>query len=248
MTPREQAVVSLHPAAETVVGFGPFRFDRGNGLLSRDGEELPLPPRALAVLSVLVERAGRVVGKHELLQVAWNGAYVTETSLSEAVSLLRQSLGDDSQAPVYIQTVHRRGYRFIAPLRVEEMSPRPAGGARDAAPRLSAVAPPAAAAADVEPRSPLHADERGAAQPGPQRSRRRVRLASAAAVLVVAAAVAGGFLAGRRTAPPQPAVANRFSFAPPAGWKLVGYRPSLAVSPDGRSICLLYTSPSPRDS
>src|SRR6185436_16176227 len=124
MTPREQAAVSLHPAAETVVGFGPFRFDRGNGLLSRAGEEMPLPPRALAVLSVLVERAGRVVGKHELLQVAWNGAYVTETSLSEAVSLLRQTLGDDSQQPIYIQTVHRRGYRFIVPLRLEESAGR----------------------------------------------------------------------------------------------------------------------------
>ncbi len=140
--PREHATVSLHPAADTVVGFGPFRFDRGNGLLSRAGEELPLPPRALAVLSVLVERAGRVVGKHELLQAAWNGAYVTETSLSEAVSLLRQTLGDDSQRPVYIQTVHRRGYRFIAPLRVEEPGPRaPILPAREPGPRLAAVVP-----------------------------------------------------------------------------------------------------------
>jgi len=142
MTPREHAAVSLHPAADTVVGFGPFRFDRGNGLLSRAGEELPLPPRALAVLSVLVERAGRVVGKHELLQAAWNGAYVTETSLSEAVSLLRQTLGDDSQRPVYIQTVHRRGYRFIAPLRVEETASRAAvSPPREGLPRLAAVAP-----------------------------------------------------------------------------------------------------------
>lgn len=140
MTPREHAAVSLHPAAETVVGFGPFRFDRGNGLLSRAGEELPLPPRALAVLSVLVERAGRVVGKHELLQVAWNGAYVTETSLSEAVSLLRQTLGDDSQHPIYIQTVHRRGYRFIAALRIEEPAQRPAPlRVEEAAPRPLAL-------------------------------------------------------------------------------------------------------------
>src|SRR4029079_16612650 len=139
MTPREHAAVTLHPAA-TVVRFGPFRFDRANGLLSRDGAELPLPPRALALLSVLVERAGRVTSKQELLDAAWNGAYVTETSLSEAVSLLRQTLGDDSQRPSSIQTVHRRGYRFIAPLWVEEAAPR-------RAPRVDEAARPSPLAA-----------------------------------------------------------------------------------------------------
>src|SRR5262245_1844794 len=150
MTPREHAAVSLHPAADTVVGFGPFRFDRGHGRQWRSGEDLPRPPRALAVLSVLLERAGRVVGKNELLQVAWNGPYVTETSLSEAVSLLRQTLGDDSQRPAYIQTVHRRGYRFIAPLRVEETGPRaPVLPAREPSPRLATVVPLATDASAV---------------------------------------------------------------------------------------------------
>src|SRR3954452_24114950 len=140
MTPREHAAVSLHPAA-TVVRFGPFRFDRANGLLSRDGEELPLPPRALALLSVLVERAGKVTSKQELLDAAWNGAYVTETSLSEAVSLLRQTLADDPQRPSYIQTVHRRGSRFIAVVQGGDERPALAPAALAAA-----QAPPPAAA------------------------------------------------------------------------------------------------------
>ncbi|HXT50928.1 MAG TPA: winged helix-turn-helix domain-containing protein, partial [Thermoanaerobaculia bacterium] len=240
MTPREHASISLHPAADTVVGFGPFRFDRGNGLLWRSGEELPLPPRALAVLSVLVERAGRVVGKSELLQTAWNGAYVTETSLSEAVSLLRQTLGDDSQRPVYIQTVHRRGYRFIAPLRVEETASRAAvSPPREGLPRLAAVAPLPLDGATPEAATslalPAAAEVAVLPQPRRQRTLRLVAL-SAGVVALVAAAVAGGFLAGRERPRPVPATPTRFAFPPPAGWKLAGFWPGLAVSPDGRRI------------
>jgi eukaryotic-like serine/threonine-protein kinase len=106
-----------------VLVFGPFRFDRTNRILSREGEELPLPPRALGVLSVLLEDPGSVVSKQALLESVWNGGYVTETSLSEAVRLLRQAFGDDSQEPTYIQTIHRRGYRFIAPVTAEPAVP-----------------------------------------------------------------------------------------------------------------------------
>ena len=56
MTPRETASVALHPAAAPTVAFGAFRFDRPNGILSRGGEEVPLPPRALGVLSFLLDR------------------------------------------------------------------------------------------------------------------------------------------------------------------------------------------------
>ena len=54
--------------------------------------------------------------RQELIDSVWKDAFVTDTSLAEAVSFLRQALGDDPQAPTYIQTVHRRGYRFVAPL------------------------------------------------------------------------------------------------------------------------------------
>ncbi len=107
--------------AAGVVAFGPFQFDRGERLLRRDGTEIALPPRAIGVLEHLLERAGRVVSKQSLIDAVWQDAYVTETSLPEAVSLLRQALGDDPQNPRYIQTLHRRGYRFVA-----EVTPEPA--------------------------------------------------------------------------------------------------------------------------
>jgi eukaryotic-like serine/threonine-protein kinase len=95
--------------------FGPFVFDRGRQLLAREGREVPLPPRVLGVLDVLSARPGQIVSKQELIETVWKDAYVSDTSLAEAVSFLRQALGDDPQQPSYIQTVHRRGYRFLPP-------------------------------------------------------------------------------------------------------------------------------------
>ena len=93
--------------------FGPFAFDPHSRLLWRDGTEIALPPRVLGVLEVLLDRAGEVVARQELLDRVWKDAFVTDTSLAEAVSFLRQALGDDPQSPRFIQTVHRRGYRFL---------------------------------------------------------------------------------------------------------------------------------------
>jgi DNA-binding winged helix-turn-helix (wHTH) protein len=112
------------------VRFGPFRLDVVNRLLSRDGVELSVPPRAMGVLWVLVTNAGRVVSKQHLLEEVWRDAYVSDTSLAEAVSLVRQVLGDEPQQPTYIQTVPRRGYRFVAPVtdehqRIEASLPQP---------------------------------------------------------------------------------------------------------------------------
>src|SRR5215471_6753803 len=98
------------------ISFGPFAFDPQNRLLWRDDTEIALPPRVLGVLETLIERPGEVVARQDLLDRVWKDAFVTDTSLAEAVSVLRQALGDDPQSPTYIQTVHRRGYRFVAPL------------------------------------------------------------------------------------------------------------------------------------
>jgi DNA-binding winged helix-turn-helix (wHTH) protein len=104
------------------VKFGPFHFDAANGFVYRDGVALPLPPRALGVLAVLTARAGQVVSKQTLLEHVWKDTHVTDTSLAEAVSLLRQALGDDPQRGDFIQTVPRRGYRFVAPVEVPPMT------------------------------------------------------------------------------------------------------------------------------
>ncbi len=104
------------PTASAEVTFGPFTFDRTSRLLRRGEHELSLPPRVLGVLELLLTRAGEIVPRNEIIDSVWKEAFVTDTSLAEAISFLRQSLGDDPQAPTYIQTVHRRGYRFVAPL------------------------------------------------------------------------------------------------------------------------------------
>ena len=87
-----------------VLVFGPFAFDTRTRMLARDGRELLLPPRVLGVLELLLERAGEVVPRQDLIDTVWKDAFVTDTSLAEAVSVLRQALGDDPQSPTFIQT------------------------------------------------------------------------------------------------------------------------------------------------
>src|SRR5919109_152394 len=121
MSATETTFATLDRPRRPLLAFGPFTFDPNSQLLRRGSEELVLPPRVLAVLQLLLQRAGDVVSRQELIDSVWKEAFVTDTSLAEAISVLRQALGDDSQAPTYIQTVHRRGYRFVAP--VETRSP-----------------------------------------------------------------------------------------------------------------------------
>ena len=112
--------------AGRAVRFGPFMLDLSNRLLSRDGADIPLPPRATGVLWLLVTRAGHVVSKQELLEAVWKDTYVNDDSLAEAISLVRHTLGDDAQQPAFIQTVPRRGYRFVSPVeRAEQALPTP---------------------------------------------------------------------------------------------------------------------------
>ena len=112
--------------------FGPFVFDPSNQLLWRGGQEVPLPPRVVGVLGLLVARPGEVVSRQELIDAVWKDAFVSDTSLAEAISFLRQALGDDPQQPSYIQTVHRRGYRFLHPVNGGGVATAP-----DAAPRAA---------------------------------------------------------------------------------------------------------------
>jgi DNA-binding winged helix-turn-helix (wHTH) protein len=96
------------------LAFGQFRLDRANALLWRGHDRVVLAPKPFEVLCCLVERAGELVTKDDLLDTVWSDLHVSESSLSVAVNALRSALGDDRQAPNYIETVPRRGYRFIA--------------------------------------------------------------------------------------------------------------------------------------
>lgn len=98
--------------------FGPFRLDDAERTLSRDGRGIALSPKLFETLSALVERGGHVVSKDELLKKVWPDSFVEESSLSQNISLLRKALGESGQPSKYIETIPKRGYRFVAPVRV----------------------------------------------------------------------------------------------------------------------------------
>jgi serine/threonine-protein kinase len=147
--------LGFHPNAPTVVRFEPFRLDLADGSLWRDADEVRLPPRALVILQHLVERAGRIIPKQALLDAAWKDSYVSETSLTEVIGIIRQALGDDPQKPRYIQTVHRRGYRFIAPIAIDAASATPP--VLELA-RPSPAPPASAAAVDTQTATPSESE------------------------------------------------------------------------------------------
>lgn len=94
--------------------FGPFRYDAAQRLLFRSGELMPLAPKTLETLHVLLERRGSMVEKSELMKLVWPDTNVEEVGLARNISMLRKALGDDSAASPYIETIPRRGYRFAA--------------------------------------------------------------------------------------------------------------------------------------
>ena len=94
--------------------FPPFRLDPGNGQLWCGQQILPLKPKTFAVLEHLVSHAGQLVTKEELLDALWADVHVSDAVLKTCVREIRQALQDNPKAPQYIETVHRRGYRFIA--------------------------------------------------------------------------------------------------------------------------------------
>lgn len=93
--------------------FGPFQLHPIQGL-RRGGTEIRITPKALAVLQALVVQAGRVVTKDELFRRVWPDATVSDATLSSCILELRKALGDDARQPRYIETLHRRGFRFIS--------------------------------------------------------------------------------------------------------------------------------------
>lgn len=201
--------------------FGAFTFDVQSRLLRRGPIELPLPPRVLGVLEVLLERAGDVVPRQELIDRVWKDAFVTDTSLAEAISVLRQTLGDDPQNPAYVQTVHRRGYRFVAAV-------TPVPGERDRA-------------------EPLSSQETPPDRVSPSIAGQLIPWSIAAICGAIAVAAVWQLMTSRRTAE---APAARFAIALEDGTTFDDRAPALATSPTAArlgwsacdvSACRLYT-------
>ena len=98
------------------VRFGEFELDEANALLLRGGSSIALSPTPFGLLCVLARRPGTLLTKHALLDEVWGHQFVSDSVLKGAISDVRAVLDDDPQHPRFIETVPRRGYRFIAVL------------------------------------------------------------------------------------------------------------------------------------
>ena len=203
----------MNPAPAPIYAFGPFRLDLQQHLLFRDEQPLAVTAKAFEVLAWLVRHHDRVVEKEELLAAVWPDAFVSEDSLTQAISMLRKAMGEDSTQPSYIATVPRRGYRFVATV-TESSAP-------------SAVVPEDPPAPEAVPApEPDSTPAAGAA------GRRWSLLWFAAAAAVVAIVALAG------TAPVTPrgtplGAPIRFVQAMPAGVTLVS---AGMLSPDGQYL------------
>ena len=137
---------------ETVFLFPPFRLDVRNQQLWRGSQAIALRPKTFAVLQYLVAHVGQVATQDALLDAVWGATAVSETVVRNSIRELRTTLGDPAQHPQFIQTVHRRGYRFIAPVTVANAPPlvlspateAPLGPPLSTSPEPVVAAPPCA--------------------------------------------------------------------------------------------------------
>jgi WD40 repeat protein/DNA-binding winged helix-turn-helix (wHTH) protein len=109
-----------------VYNFGPFHIDPDQRILMREGKLVSLAPKVLETLILLVQHRGRILEKEELIQLLWPDSFVEEGNLSQNIFILRKVLGDDRNGHAFIQTVPRRGYRFVAPVTIVEATVSPA--------------------------------------------------------------------------------------------------------------------------
>jgi DNA-binding winged helix-turn-helix (wHTH) protein/predicted ATPase len=100
------------PGAKDIT-FGAFRLDLTNECLWQGTRAISLRPKAFAVLKLLLAHPGQLVNKQEVLESVWPGTFVGDAVLKDNIRQLREALGDDAGSPIYIETAHRRGYRFI---------------------------------------------------------------------------------------------------------------------------------------
>ena len=110
--------------------FGPFRLDLSRRQLWRGTQIISLPPKTFDLLAYLAQHAGEVLTREQLFETLWPGTYVDDHALSVQITELRKALGDDARQPEYIETRHRLGYCFVAPVTVaSEAAPVHAVGA-----------------------------------------------------------------------------------------------------------------------
>ena len=119
--PPSETAASARAARAATYRFDEFTLDVGARKLARGGIATALPSRAFDTLVYLLEHRERLVRKNELIDAIWPDVVVTDDSLTHAISVVRRALADERAHPRYIETVPRRGYRFIGAVRTDEM-------------------------------------------------------------------------------------------------------------------------------
>jgi Tol biopolymer transport system component/DNA-binding winged helix-turn-helix (wHTH) protein len=115
----------MSPNKEEFYDFADFRLDVSQKVLLRNGKPVPLTPKVFDTLEILVENKGQLLRKEELIQKIWQDHFVEEGNLASNIKTLRKALGDDAAHPRFIETVQRRGYRFIAQVNPIGEAPSP---------------------------------------------------------------------------------------------------------------------------
>ncbi|MGH9843506.1 MAG: winged helix-turn-helix domain-containing protein, partial [Blastocatellia bacterium] len=198
--------------AKHLYEFGPFRLDAGERRLLRDGESVTLTPKAFDLLLVLVERQGHLLAKEELFQAVWPDSFVEESNLSSNIALIRRALGDGENGLKFIETVPKRGYRFVAEVREASL---------------------ASDDASIPEKAESHADPTPLASAPPASRWGRPVVFLAAGVIVVLVVWAGWRIAIRpSTTLPPPRVVPFTSFS--------GNECCPSFSPDGNQIAFAW--------
>jgi len=137
--------------AEKEIAFGRFRLDLTNECLWQGTQAISLRPKAFAVLRLLLQHPGLLVTKQQVLDTVWPGTFVGDAVLKDNIRQLREALEDDAGSPTYIETAHRRGYRFIGKLDdpTEINDSGAAGQVPISQPRRDVAAPDSSATANV---------------------------------------------------------------------------------------------------
>ncbi len=191
-------------AVNHVYRFGEFTVDAEQKVLLREGKPLALTPKVFDTLLILVENSGRIVEKEELMRRLWPDTFVEEANLTFNIQQLRKALGDKARHPSFIETVARRGYRFIAPVSTDEQLPNIQAGNNVA----NALSPESSAAAIDYEAIQTH----GGASTDPPRPTHRRWLASLGIVVVLTVAL-GSWLLWKRSPPRAPASSEKVMLA-----------------------------------
>jgi len=190
------------PAANAKLTFGLFEVDLQTGELWKAGFRIKLQSQPFKVLTALLERPGQVVTREQLQERLWGRDTVVDFdhSLGTAINKIREALGDSADNPRFIETLSRRGYRFIAPVSVVELPPEPQVLATSSKPIPLPVPGPKPVEELPALTIPVASPKVAAAEP--KRQRFVLPLAAAAGILV--ASVAGYLLGSARTATVPP--------------------------------------------